>query len=116
MKHETSGFMSSCFMSSRLCSSHLRHFAVRARDDVDADDLADPTGGLSPGIDGRADGGDIALERDRHQAAADLVRLDELDVGGLEGRIARLDRGHDALGLDQSDCFTVCHSCSSNSL
>ena len=65
--------------------------------------------GFGAGIDGGANGGDIALERDRHQAAANLVLLDERDIGGLEGRVTRFDRGHDALGLDQSDCFAICH-------
>ena len=44
------------------------------------------------------DGGDVALERDRDQAAADLVLLNERDVGGLERRVARLD-GRDQANL-----------------
>jgi hypothetical protein len=88
---------------------HLGDIAVWARDDVDAHNLADATGGFGACIDGGADGGDIAFERNRDQAAADLVLLDELHVRCLEGRIARFDGGDDAFGFDQSNCFTVCH-------
>src|SRR5436190_574641 len=56
-----------------------------------------------------ANGGDIASQRDRHQAAADFVLFYEFDIGGLQRRVARFDGGDDAFGFDQSDCFTVCH-------
>src|SRR5437868_431594 len=46
---------------------------VRARDDLDADDLADPAGGGGAGIDRRLDRGHVADHEGRHQAAADLV-------------------------------------------
>ena len=51
---------------------------MRARDDVDGDDFADAAAGFGAGVDRGANGRDVALERDRHQAAADLVLLDEL--------------------------------------
>ena len=57
-------------------------------------------GGFSAGVHRGANRGDVALERDRDQAAADLVLLDECDVGGLERRIARLYRRYDSLGFD----------------
>src|SRR5690348_2225740 len=74
-------------------SAHLRYVAVRARDNVDADDLADPAAGLGAGVDRGADGGDVALERDRDQPATDLVLLDERHVRRLQRRVARLDGG-----------------------
>src|SRR5436305_14483808 len=79
---------------------------------MDRDDFADSSRRLSAGIDGGANGRHVAAQGDGHQAAADLVLLDELDVRRLQRRIARLDGGHDALGFDQSDCFTVCHKLS----
>src|SRR5688500_12659082 len=92
-----------------LLLPHLRDVLVRPRDHVDADDLADPTGGLGAGVDRGAHGGDVAAQGDRDQAAADLALVDEPHVGGLEGRVARLDGGDDAARLDQSDRLTVCH-------
>ena len=74
-------------------------------DDVDADDFADFAAGFGAGVDGRANGGHVAVERDGDQAAADLVLLDEVHVGRLQRRVHGLDGRHDALGLDQSDCF-----------
>jgi hypothetical protein len=69
---------------------------------VHADHLADSTSGFRAGIDRGANSGDIAAQRDRHEARAHLVLLDELDVSGLERRIARFDRGDQTLGLDQT--------------
>jgi hypothetical protein len=96
-------------LSSSFDSAHLRHIVMRARDDVYADDFADPAGGFCAGIDGGANGGDITLESDGDQAAADLVLFDKSDIRRFEGGIARFDSGHDALGLNQSDRFTIRH-------
>src|SRR4051812_22766459 len=82
---------------------------MRPGNHVDRDTPPHAPRRFSAGIDGSADGGDVTAEGDGYQAAADLVLLDELDVGGFERCIARLDGGHDAFTFDQSDCFTVCH-------
>src|SRR6185503_1822117 len=67
------------------------------------------------------DAADIAPDDGGHVGAADLDRLDDLDIGRLGHRVGRLDQGHPALGLDQADrlaevavsAFSVCHWCSS---
>src|SRR5258708_3618608 len=87
--------------------SHPRHVRVRTGNDVDGDDFADAAGGFGAGIHRGANRGDVTLEGDGDQAAADLVLFDEGDIRGLECRVARLDGRDDALGFDQSDCFTV---------
>src|SRR5207245_6567540 len=89
--------------------AHFGNIGMRAWNHVYGDDLAHTAGGFSACIDGGANGRHVATESDGHQAAADLVLLDELDVGRLERCIAGLDGGDDAFGFDQSDCFTVCH-------
>src|SRR5437868_7057722 len=89
--------------------SHLCHILMRPWNHVNRYDPAHPSGCLSTGIDGGANRRYVAAECDGHQAAADLVLLDEFDVGRLQRCIARLDGGDDAFGFDQSDCFTVCH-------
>src|SRR5690348_10973704 len=96
----TSSFI---ILNSSFALSHLRHVTMRPRNHVDADDLADATGGFGTGVDRRADGRDVALERDRHEPAADLVLLNELHVRRLQRRIACLNGRYDALGFDQSD-------------
>src|SRR6185437_9698844 len=101
------GFRNSGFGFNPL--AHLRHVRVRAGDDVDGDDFSDAPAGFGPGVDRGADSGDVTLEGDRDQAAADLVLLDERNVRGFKGGVEGLDGRHDALGFDQSDCFTVCH-------
>ena len=49
---------------------------MRTRDHVDADDFAHAAAGFGAGVGGGADGGDVALDRDRDQAAPDLVLVD----------------------------------------
>src|SRR4051812_172571 len=79
-------------------SAHLGDVVVRTRDHVDRHDLADAPAGFGAGVDRSADGGDVAAEGDRDQAAADLVLLDELHVRCLQRRVARLDGGDESLG------------------
>src|SRR5258706_15138600 len=102
MKDETDESPDSSFilLPSSFGLSHLRHVAVRARDHVYADDLTDAAGCFGAGVNGGADGGDVAAQRDRDQAASDLVLLDEGDVRGLERRVAGLDCCYDSLGFD----------------
>jgi hypothetical protein len=78
---------------------------MRACDNVDGDDLADFSTGFGARVNGGANGGDIAANGDRYEAAADFVLLDELDVGGFQRRIQRFDCRDDSFGFDQSDCF-----------
>ena len=82
---------------------------MRPWDDVDADDFTDTAAGFGTGIHRGAHGGDIAAHRDRHESAANLMLVDERDVGRLQRRIQRLDRRNNPLGFDHSDCFTDCH-------
>src|SRR5947208_12461665 len=53
------------------------------------------------GIDGRLDGGDVADDERRHQAAADLLPADQRDVGGLQHGVARFDQRHQPLRSEE---------------
>src|SRR4051812_14579734 len=78
---------------------------VGARNDLDADHLADAARRGGAGIDGRLDGGDVAGDAGGEKAAADLPPAQELDVGGLQPGVARLDQSDQALGLDYAQGF-----------
>src|SRR5215207_6707748 len=79
--------------------------AVRARDDVDADELADAAGGGGAGVRGGLDRGDVAADDGRDEARADLLVADQRDVGGLHHRVRRLDHRHQPLRLNHAECF-----------
>ena len=57
-----------CFRPRKVCKIDF----VGPRNDVGADQLADPAGGLGAGLDGRADAADVALDQGRDEPAADL--------------------------------------------
>src|SRR5215216_1648894 len=92
----------------------LVHAAVRARDDVDADEFADTAGGGGAGVRGGLDGGDVAADDGRDEARADLLVADQRDVGGLHHRVRRLDHRHQSLRLNHPECF-LWHSSFSDS-
>src|SRR5258705_5439378 len=52
--------------------AHLGDVLMGARDHMNRDDFAHAAGGFSSGVDGGADGGDVAAECYRNQAASDL--------------------------------------------
>src|SRR5215207_1925774 len=81
------------------------HAAVRARDDVDADEFADTARGGGAGVGGGLDGGDVAADDGRDEARADLLVADQRDVGGLHHRVGRLDHRHQPLRLNHAECF-----------
>src|SRR5215213_5328697 len=60
---------------------HALDLAVRARDDVDADQLADAAGGGRARVRRGLDGAHVAADEDRHVAGADVLLADELYVG-----------------------------------
>ena len=84
-------------------------------DDVGADQLADPAGGLGAGLDGRADAADVAPDQRGDEAAADLHAAGQVDVGRLEHRVGRLDHADQALGLDQAEGLAVACRCRDSS-
>src|SRR5689334_13706762 len=79
--------------------------AVRARDDVDADELADAAGGGGACVCSSFDRRDITADNRRHESGADLLVADQRDVRGLDHRVRRLDHRHQTLRLNHSECF-----------
>ena len=66
------------------------------------DQLAHAAGRFRAGFDRCANAADVAADDRRHERAADLDRLDDLDVGGLGHRVRRLDECDPAFGLDEA--------------
>src|SRR5689334_7828657 len=87
---------------------HAAEVLVRARDHLDADDLADPAGGRGAGVDGRLDRGHVTGHEGRHQAAADLLPADEVHVRGLDHRVAGFHHRHETFRLDHAERFERC--------
>src|SRR5438477_7782566 len=88
-----------------VARQHALDFGVRARDDVDADQLADSSRRRRPGVGRGLDRAHVAAHEDGDVARADVLLADELDVGGLDHRVGGLDRADETLGLDHSECF-----------
>src|SRR5262245_1079566 len=78
---------------------------MRARDDVDADEVAlERLDSLGAGIGRRLDGRDVADDRGCDQGVADLGhRSGEFDIRSLEHGIGRLDKGNQAAGFNESN-------------
>src|SRR5919199_389181 len=88
-----------------VAREHALDLAVRARDDVDADQLAHAPRRGRARVRGRLDRAHVAAHEDGDVAGADVLLADESDVGRLDHRVRGLDRAHEALGLDHSECF-----------
>src|SRR5205807_15431 len=61
-----------CPSADELALEHRGDVVVGPGDDMGRDDLAHLRSGRRPGVDGRLDGPDVALDEDCHQPAADL--------------------------------------------
>ena len=71
----------------------LAEALVRLRDHVHRRHLADPRGRRRAGVGGRLHRRHVAAHDRRHEAAADRLVAHQLDVRGLDHRVARLDGG-----------------------
>ena len=78
---------------------------VRAGNDVDRHQLADPPGRRRAGIGGRLHGADVAAHHDRDVAGADVFLADQDDVRRLHHGIGGLDRSDEPFCLDQPQRF-----------
>jgi hypothetical protein len=78
---------------------------VRARDDVNADQFADPSSRRGTGVRSRFHRADIAADKDRDVPGSDVFLTHKLHVRGLDHRIGRLHGTDKTFGLDHSECF-----------
>src|SRR5260370_3155880 len=85
-------------------------FVVRPRNDLHADDFADPAGCGGAGIDGRFHRGHVADHQGGHQTAADLLPAEQRHVRRLDHGVAGLNQRHQALRLDHAEGFHVTRS------
>ena len=78
---------------------------MRARDDVDADQLAfDGFDGLGAGVGGSFNRGHVADNDRRDQRVADLSHgAGQFDVRGFEHGVGALDKGDHAASFNESD-------------
>ena len=86
----------------------LHEFAMRAGDDVRADEFADTLGGLGAGFDGGFDAADITLDDHGDKATADLDLANEGDVRGFDHGVAGFDAAYIATGFYHADGFIHC--------
>ena len=85
---------------------HVLEVGVRARDDVDRDELADAARGGGAGVGRGFDGRDIAAHDGGHIAGADLFPADQRDLRGLDHGVGRFDHRDQPLRLDHSQRLT----------
>src|SRR5881227_3533921 len=93
------------FLSVSANRQRLVNAAVRARDDVDADEFADSPRCRRARVRRGLHGGNVAAHDCRDEARADLLVAHERDVGGLDHRVRSLDHRHQALRLNHAECF-----------
>jgi hypothetical protein len=75
------------------------------RNNVHADQFADPTGRGCAGIGSSLDGAYVSPHKHGHIAGADIFLTQQLHVGCFDHRISRFDSADKAFGLDHSECF-----------
>ena len=78
---------------------------MRTRNDLHADDFAQPARGRGAGIGGSLDGRHVAHDKGTDQPAADLVPAIELDIGGLQHGVGGFDKDHEALDFNHAQRF-----------
>ena len=83
---------------------------VRARNDVNGDELADAPRGGSAGVGRGLDRADIAAREHRHIARADVLLADEDDVGGLDHRIGGFNGADEAARFNHAEGVCVMKS------
>src|SRR5476651_259401 len=84
---------------------YFLHLGVRARDDVDRDELAYAARGGGARVGGGFHRAHIATAHDRDVAGADVFLADQDHVGGLDHRVRGLDRADQAARFDESECI-----------
>ena len=78
---------------------------MRARDDVNAYQLANTTGSSGSGVRGSFDGGNIATNDSGHKARADFFVADQHDIRRLDHCVCGFNRGDQAFRFNHSKCF-----------
>src|SRR5262249_11154307 len=81
------------------------HVEVRAGEDVRGDDLPDPPGACLAGVDRGLHGRHVAPDDRGDVAAARLLVPDELDLGGLDHGVGRLDHRRERARFNHSQCI-----------
>src|SRR6185503_7435249 len=79
--------------------------AMRTRNHVYADKLANTSRGGSAGVSRGFYGSNIPTHDRSHKAGADLFVTDERDVRGLHHRVGGFDHRHQAFCFNHSECF-----------
>jgi hypothetical protein len=95
-----------------LTSDHRRLFhyygqsfidgRVRARNDVNADQLTDTAGRSGTGVGRGLYGGDVAADDRGDESGPDLFIADKLYIRSLDHRVGGLDHCNEAFALDHS--------------
>src|SRR5688500_2422470 len=81
---------------------HPAEFVVRARDDVDRDDLPDAAGRFGAGVERGLHRRDVPAHERRDHAAAGLVPAHHFHVRRLQHRVAALHQGDEAFAFQQA--------------
>src|SRR4029079_2515502 len=77
----------------------------RARDHMDADELADAACRGCACIGRGLHGGDVAANDRSDQTGVDFLPADEQDVRRLDHRVGGFDHAHESAGLDEAERF-----------
>jgi len=81
------------------------NFSVWARNDVNADQLADPSRGRCSSVSSCLYRTNVSANKDRHVPGADILFSQELNIRSFDHRVSGFDGSDETFGLHHSECF-----------
>jgi hypothetical protein len=91
--------------SATINRQHSLNFRVWPRDHVYADQLTDAPGRSRACVSRRFDRANVAADKDRHVAGADVLLPEQLYIRCFDHGIGGLNCTHESFGLNHSECF-----------
>jgi hypothetical protein len=81
------------------------NFSVRARNNVNTDQLADPARGSCSSVCGCLHRAHVSANKDRHVTSADILLSQELNIRSFDHCVSSFNGPDETLGLHHSECF-----------
>jgi hypothetical protein len=81
------------------------NFGVRARNNMNTNQLANATGGCRARICGCLDRAHVATYKNRYVTGSDIFFSQQLNIRSFDHCVRGFDSADETLGLDHSECF-----------
>jgi hypothetical protein len=84
---------------------HALNFSMRARNNVNTNQLANSTRRCRACIRGRFDRAHVAAHKDRYVTGSDIFFSQQLNIRSFDHGVSGFDSADETFGLDHSECF-----------